>query len=45
MLALAIGLLNGDEFSLDKSFLHFNVKKKYMPRVTLKEQSQSDCKY
>ena len=29
----------------DKSLLHFDVKKKYIDRLSLKGQSQFDCKY
>ena len=46
MFELEIRLIDGDELNFDKSFLHFNVRKKYMERVNLKEQqSQFDCKY
>ena len=46
MFEAEIGLIDGDEWNFDKSFLHFNVRKKYMQRVNLKEQqSQFDCKY
>ena len=46
MFELETGLIDrGSKLNCDKSFLHFNVKKKYMQRVNLKEQSQSDCKY
>ena len=39
MFELEIELIDGGELNFDKSFLHFNVKKKYMPRITLKDQS------
>ena len=33
------------KLNFDKFFLELNVNKKYMQRVTLEEQSQSDCKH
>ena len=41
-LMLIHGLVDRGELNFDKSFLQFNVKKKYVPRVTLKEHSQFD---
>ena len=40
-----IRFIDAGESSFDKSFLHFNVKKKISERISLKEHSQFACKY
>ena len=42
MVEFHIGLIDGDELNFDKSFLQFDVKKKKVSRVTLKEHPQFD---
>ena len=38
-------LIDGSQLNFDKSSLRFDVKKKYMQTVSLKDQSQFDFKY
>ena len=45
MLELEIRPVDEGELNFNKSFLQFNVKKKYMQRAALKEPSQFDRKY
>ena len=39
-----IGLADGGELNFDKSFLQFNLKKKYMGKVILPKLSKFDWK-
>ena len=45
MLELEIVLVDGVDLNFDKSFLQFNIGKKYLQRVTFKEYRQLDWNF